>query len=206
MENNLSAESSLRLIAETIENSRKAIAKNSGKPLILWGTLVTLTSIVIWALWTKTGSPAWNFLWFAMSALGGIYTYLMTRNQEKVPASEITRIMGGIWRWFGIFAIGFFALLWVVALILSTKGTPAVVTVNLSLIIALMMGLCGAISGVVMKMKGVTAAAVLASIGAVLLILLVPDGSPVQILSFAILGVIALIVPGVIFQQKTAKQ
>lgn len=205
MENNLSAESSLRLIAETIEKSRKAIAKNSGKPLILWGGLVTLTSILIWILWSKTGSPAWNFLWFAMSAVGGVCTWSMTRNQEKIPESEITRIMGGIWRWFGYFAVGFFALLWVVALLLNAKGTPAVLTVNLSLIIALMMGLCGAISGVVMKMKSVTAAAVLATVGSALLILLVPDGSPVQILSFAILGIIALIIPGVIFQKQTAK-
>ena len=36
MENNFSAENSLRLIAETIERSRRTIAKNSGKPLILW--------------------------------------------------------------------------------------------------------------------------------------------------------------------------
>ena len=75
---NLSAENSLRLIAETIERSRKAIAKNSGKPLILWGALVTITSVVIWGLWTKTGTPMWNLLWFAMTAIGVIGTYYMT--------------------------------------------------------------------------------------------------------------------------------
>ena len=68
-----------------------------------------------------------------------------------------------------------------------------------------MMGLCGAISGTVMKMKPVTAAAVLGTIFSVLLILLVPDGSPVQILSFAILGILVLIIPGIIFQKKNTK-
>ena len=202
---NLSAENSLRIITETIERSRRAIAKNTGKPLILWGSLVTVTSIIVWALWTKTGTPMWNLLWFAMTAIGAFATLFMTRNQEKVPESETKRILGSIWKWFGIFTIGLYALLWVVALILYAKGTETVMSVNLSLIIALMMGLCGAISGAVMKMKSVTAAACVATALSVLLILLVPDGSPLQILSFAILGVIALIVPGIIFQKTTAK-
>ena len=37
-------------------SGRNAIAKNSGKPLILWGTLVSLTAIIVWALWSHTGS------------------------------------------------------------------------------------------------------------------------------------------------------
>ena len=202
---NLSPENSLRLIAETIERSRKAIAKNSGKPLILWGALVTITSVVIWGLWTKTGTPMWNLLWFAMTAIGIIGTYFMTRNQEKIPESDTKRILGSIWKWFGIFTTGLYALLWIAALILYARGAETVITINLTLIIALMMGLCGAISGSVMKMKAVTAAATVGTALSVMLVLLVPDGSPVQILCFAILGVIALIIPGVIFQKRAAK-
>ena len=202
---NLSPENSLRLIAETIERSRKAIAKNSGKPLILWGSLVTITAVIIWGLWTRTGTPMWNLLWFAMTAIGIIGTYFMTRNQEKIPESDTKRILGSIWKWFGIFTTGLYALLWIAALILYARGAETVITINLTLIIALMMGLCGAISGSVMKMKAVTAAATVGTALSVLLVLLVPDGSPVQILSFAILGVIVLIIPGIIFQKKSAK-
>lgn len=202
---NLSAENSLRIITETIERSRNAIAKNTGKPLILWGSLVTVTSVIIWALWSKTGTPMWNLLWFAMTAIGAFGTMLIMRNQERVPESETKRILGSIWKWFGIFSIGLYALLWVVALILYASGETAVLRVDLTLIISLMMGLCGAISGAVMKMKSVSAAACVATALAVLLVLLVPDGSPLQILSFAILGVIALIIPGIIFQKKTSK-
>ena len=202
---NLSAENSLRIITETIERSRNAIAKNTGKPLILWGSLVTVTSVIIWALWSKTGTPMWNLLWFAMTAIGAFGTMVIMRNQERVPESETKRILGSIWKWFGIFSIGLYALLWVVALILYASGETAVLHVDLTLIISLMMGLCGAISGAVMKMKSVSAAACVATALAVLLVLLVPDGSPLQILSFAILGVIALIIPGIIFQKKTSK-
>ncbi len=202
---NLTAENSLRLIAETIERSRNAIAKNSGKPIILWGALVTITSFIIWALWTKTGTPMWNLLWFAMTAIGGVCTHFIIRKQEKVPENEIKRIMGKIWQWFGIFSTGFYALIWIAALILHAKGASTILNVNLTLIITLMMGLCGAISGAVMKMKAITLSATLATAFSVLLILLVPDGSPVQILSFAILGVFALIIPGIIFQKKNTK-
>ena len=202
MENNFSAENSLRLITETIERSRRTMAKNSGKPMILWGSLVAATSIVIWALWTKTGTPMWNLLWFAMSALGGIFTHQLTRNREKVPATEIGRILGKVWMWFGIFATGFYVLLWVVALIRYAAHIDGVVTVEMTMLLTMMMGLCGAISGSVMNCKTVSACSVVATALSVIFVLLVPDGSPLQILTFLILGVFALIIPGVILQRK----
>lgn len=202
MENNFSAESSLRLITETIERSRRTMAKNSGKPMILWGSLVAVTSVVIWALWTKTGTPAWNLLWFAMSALGGFFTYQMNRNREKVPATEISRILGKVWMWFGIFTTGFYVLLWAVALIRYSAHMEGIVSVDLTLLITMMMGLCGAISGAVMSCRPVTVCSVLATALSVVFVLLVPNGAPVQILTFLILGVFALIIPGVILQRK----
>lgn len=202
MENNFSAESSLRLITETIERSRRTMAKNSGKPMILWGSLVAATSVVIWALWTKTGTPVWNLLWFAMSALGGFFTYRMNRNREKVPATEISRILGKVWMWFGFFATGFYVLLWAVALIRYSAHMEGIVTVDLTLLLTMMMGLCGAISGAVMNCKPVTVCSVLATALSVIFVLLVPNGAPTQILTFLILGVFALIIPGVILQRK----
>jgi hypothetical protein len=153
MENNLSAENSLRLIAETIERSRRTIAKNSGKPLILWGVLVTLFSFIIWGLWTKTGTPAWNFLWFAMSVIGFVCMQTLFRNRERVPDTEVSRMLGKIWMWFGIFTTGFFALVWVAWGVRSLTGVEGTLSVDLSLIILLMMGLGGTLSGAVLKTR-----------------------------------------------------
>ena len=202
MENNLSAENSLRLIAETIERSRRTIAKNSGKPLILWGVLVTLFSFIIWGLWTKTGSPAWNFLWFAMSVIGFVCMQTLFRNREKVPDTEVSRMLGKIWMWFGIFATGFFALVWVAWGVRSLTGVEGTLSVDLSLIILLMMGLGGTLSGAVLENKVVTASALIATTFAALFLMVMPTGSPLRILSFAILGVFALIVPGIILQKQ----
>ena len=202
MENNFSAENSLRLITETIERSRRTMAKNSGKPMILWGSLVAVTSVVIWLLWTKTGSPMWNFLWFAMSVIGAVCSRLIGRNQEQVPVSEISRILGKIWMWFGIFATGLFALVLLVAAIRAAADMGGVIQLDMTMLILMMMGLCGAISGSVLKLKPITAASVVATALSVVFLLMIPNGSPLQILTFLILGVFALIVPGVILQRK----
>ena len=199
---NLSPENSLRLIAETIEKSRNSIAKNAGKPLIFWGALVSITAFVIWALWTKTGNPMWNLLWLAMTVVGIIGNIFFSRKNEKMPDTEITRIIGRIWMWFGVFSTGFFALTWIVALIRHLMGTTDILHISLTLIIALMLGLCGAISGSVMRMKSLTASCVAATFLSLLLVMLAPETSPLQILCFVIIGIFALIVPGVLLQKK----
>lgn len=202
MENIFSAENSLRLIAETIERSRRAIAKNSGKPLILWGVLVTLFSFIIWVLWTKTGSPAWNFLWFAMSIIGFVCMLTLFRNKEKVPETEVSRTLGKIWMWFGIIATGFFALVWVAWGIRSVAGIEGTLSVDLTMIILLMMGMGGTLSGAILENKVITAFAVIATAFSALFLMIMPAGSPLRILTFTILGVFALIVPGIILQKQ----
>ena len=203
MENDFSAENSLRLIAETIDRSRRTIAKNSGKPLVLWGCLVALTSLVIWLLWSQTGNPAWNFLWFAMTAVGGVGTYyLSARNSEKIPESEVSRMLGLIWMWFGIFSTGIFILAWVAYFLMTGLKMEGTVHIDLTLIISLMLGMCGSLSGMVLKQKVISVSSLVATALTALVLLMIPDGSPSRILAFVVLGLFALIVPGLILQKK----
>lgn len=198
---NLSTEKSLQIIKETIERSRNTIARNSGKPLVLWGSLVSVTAVVIWALWSATGNPMWNLLWFAMSFIGIIITTFITRNREKVPESEISRMLGAIWMWFGIITTGFYAMLWILMPVFRYFGITF--TINLSLLISLMMGLCGVISGSVMNMRAVklsVLAALLVTVPATMLLT-----GPEQILSFVVLGLLGLVVPGIILMKKSAE-
>ena len=87
-------------------------------------------------------------------------------------------------------------------LIRYSAHMEGIVSVDLTLLITMMMGLCGAISGAVMNCKPVTVCSALATALSVVFVLLVPNGAPVQILTFLILGVFALIIPGVILQNK----
>ena len=111
-------------------------------------------------------------------------------------------MLGKIWMWFGIFATGFFALVWVAWGIRSLTGVEGTFSVDLTLIILLMMGLGGTLSGAVLANKVVTASALIATTFAALFLMVMPTGSPLRILSFAILGVFALIVPGIILQKQ----
>ncbi|MBO4499748.1 MAG: hypothetical protein J5732_05790 [Bacteroidaceae bacterium] len=200
---NLSTEKSLQIIKETIERSRNTIARNSGKPLVLWGSLVALTSLVIWVLWSSTGKPVWNLLWFAMSAIGLVITNIITKNREKVPESEVSRTLGVVWMWFGIITTGFYFMLWIVVLAARALEMDLNISVNLSLIISLMMGLCGIISGSVLNIKAVKVSvlvALLVSVPAALLL-----KGPEQILTFVVLGLLGLVVPGIILMKKSAE-
>lgn len=51
--------------------------------MIMWGYLVVLTTIAVWALLSLTHNPAWNWLWFAIPLVGGIATPIMSRKQER---------------------------------------------------------------------------------------------------------------------------
>ena len=68
--NELTAERSLEIIKKQIELSRMSTEKNAGLPMIMWGSLVCITALIVWYLWNTTGNAAWNFLWFIMAAVG----------------------------------------------------------------------------------------------------------------------------------------
>lgn len=205
MENNFSAENSLRLISETIERSRCTILKNAGKPLILWGILVSLTSVIIWLLWARTGSPIWNLLWFAMSLIGFVCIPFLNKGKEKAPDTEITNMLGKIWMWFGILSTGLYALIWAAFGLRSLIGMEGILRVDMTMIILMMMGLCGTLSGTLLKNRAITVSTIVATALSVLFILVTADTEPARILSFFILGVFALIVPGIILQKRGGK-
>ena len=144
---NLTTEQSLRIISETLDKSRRAIARNSGKPLMMWGSLLVVFSLIIWQLWAGTGNPAWNFLWFAMTAIGFLVQFFFLKNKERVPDSEVGRMLGKIWMWYGILATAFVASIWLCVPI-AKHFEISDISVNLTLVMVLLLGLAGAISGI----------------------------------------------------------
>ena len=137
-----------------------------------------------------------------MTAVGAVCMRTMMRKSEKVPDTEISRMLGHIWMWFGVFATGFFALVWAAWGLRQIAGIEGALQVDLTLIIVLLMGLCGTLSGAVLKSKPITVSSVVATALSVLFLMVMPEDSPVRILAFVILGVFALIVPGVILHKQ----
>ena len=135
----MTASESLALITETLNNSRRAILRNNSKGFILWGVLLTVFSLAIYLLWHYTGSPAWNFLWFAMPLIGYPLAIMLGKKDEAAPKSEISRLIGYIWTVFGVFSMSISAI------------AVFVVPMHITLLIVIMLGLAESVSGVVLK-------------------------------------------------------
>lgn len=181
----MTAQESLRLITETFNKSRKGILRNSAKYFMLWGALLTVTSLVIYLLWHLTGRPNWNFLWFAMPVIGYPIAALMGKYDLALPQNEVSKMLSGVWRVFGAFAI--------------TLSTVAIflVPMNVSLIIVIILGLAECMSGVLLKNWPVIICGFLLGAGGAVFAMIVR--SETQLLVFT-LGGILLLVTGLIMK------
>lgn len=137
--NEMTVNESLALITETMNNSRKAILRNSAKHFVLWGCILMVLSFTIWQLWSRSGNPAWNFLWFSMPLIGYPLAIMLGKKDEAAPQSEISRLIGYIWTVFGVFSMSISAI------------AVFVVPMHITLLIVIMLGLAESVSGVVLK-------------------------------------------------------
>ena len=177
--NNLTAQQSLQIISETFNNSRKGILRNSAKYFMLWGALLTVTSLVIYLLWHLTGKPQWNFLWFAMPAIGYPAAALLGRSDVAVPQSEVSKMLSSVWGVFGAFAVTLSSI------------AIALVPMNVSLIIVILFGLAECLSGAILKNWPVTICGFLLGVGGAVVAMLVK--SEAQLLIFTLAGILLLV-------------
>ena len=181
----MTASESLMLITETFNKSRKGIIRNSAKYFMLWGALLTVTSLIIYLLWHFTGKPQWNFLWFAMPAIGYPVASLMGKYNVALPQNEVSKMLSGVWRVFGVFAITLSAV------------AVSLVPMNVTLIIVIIMGLAECLSGVLLKNWPFIICGFLLGIGGAVFAMLVK--SDAQLLIFT-LGGFLLLATGIIMK------
>ena len=183
----MTAQESLALISETMNNCRRAILRNNSKGFFLWGILLTVFSLVIYFLWHTTGSPNWNLLWFAMPLIGYPLAVLAYKKKDAVPQNEVGRMLGQIWAVFGVFSISISAL--------AVFAVP----MNITLMIVVLLGIAECISGVVLRnWPIIVCGAILGIGGAVAAVLL---KSEAQLLLFTLGGVL-LAVTGLIVKSQ----
>jgi len=180
---------SLALITETMNNSRKAILRNSAKHFVLWGCVLMVLSFTIWQLWSSTGNPAWNYLWFAMPLIGYPLALVLSKKDETAPQSEISRLIGYVWTAFGAFAISLSAI--------AVFAVP----MHITLLIVVILGLAECISGVLLKNWPIIICGFILGVGGAVAAMLWK--SEAQLLLFT-LGGLLLVVTGLIvkFQYK----
>lgn len=99
----LTEKESIELITAMISRTKERYI-GDGNILLMWGYLVVITAIVVWVLVVATHQNAWNWLWFAIPAIGFPITLKMARkNRERYGAVTYSdKLTAQIWRFFGI--------------------------------------------------------------------------------------------------------
>lgn len=99
----LTEKESIEVITSMIART-KARYLGSGKILLMWGYLVTIISILVWALLLNTQQNVWNWLWFAIPLIGCPATMIMSR-KEQLESGAVTcfdKITSRMWIIFGL--------------------------------------------------------------------------------------------------------
>ncbi len=211
IEKNLTPEESLAIIAKSLEQSRKDMLKNGGAPMILWGVLVLVFSLLIFYLWKSTGSAMWNMLWFAMTVIGYLLAWKLGKKTETGVRSFVSEAIGKVWVAFGILAIAT-PTLTIACLNLVDRFIPDIIFsiydmqygIPVTLIIIVLLGLATAITGLILKNGWITAAGIICgTVGTAFGIAL---HGPYETLLLTGISVIGLIIPGLILNAKTKNE
>ena len=199
----MTAQESLAIIAETVNNSRKDIVQRSGKYMLVWGIALTIVSLLVFILWKTTGKEAWNYLWFAMPVIGLVPSILMKKKEAtRLPDNTVSRMLGGIWRAFGVFSVS----IAVFAILYAHFGTSffasLAVGISLSPMILLLFGMAETVSGIAVKNRAIQVAGYVTGVGGIILYYILgnmsEDGMETTLL-FTLAGIV-LALTGVILQ------
>ncbi len=199
-EKNLTPEESLEIISRNIEKSRQDMEKAAGSPMLLWGCLLLVFSLAIYFLWNITLNPSWNYLWFAMTAIGFAVANFLPINRMPKVEGFISVVLGKVWLAAGILMVAT-PTITVIAFRIIKEIVPSTIFAApiffpTTLIIAGMLGLAITITGFIIKNGWISAAGILCgTLGAAFAI---SFNGPEQILIFTGIAIIGLIIPGFI--------
>lgn len=186
----MTAQQSLSLITETLNNNRKEIVRNSGKYFVMWGVLLTVFSLLVYILWKTTGKAAWNNLWFALPAIGyPLSRWMKNKNDSSRAENFISRINGGIWGTFGLFACSVALYTVLYGQFGSSTLTAIVLEATLTAQIVLLFGMAETISGIALKNWTIKIAGWITGIGG-LAIYYNSEANAEQMLIFTFAGIV----------------
>jgi len=183
----MTAQESLRIITETMNNNRRDILRNSAKYFLLWGALLVAMSLTIYLLWHSTGNPVWNLLWFAMPVIGYLLAGILHKRDAAIPDNLVGKPTGQIWALFGALSVVISAI----AIFL--------VPMPITLLIVVLMGCAESVSGILLKNWPIIIAGFILAVGGAVAAVLLKGAE--QLFLFT-LGGILLVVTGLVVKSQ----
>ena len=188
----MTTEKSLQIIGDAIAKSRRDFEKNAGKPMILWGLIVMVFSILTWGVFRLTGDPVWFSLWFGVPLVGYPLTVLIVKkDKNKTTKNFVNQTLGQVWGIYGIFAT---ALAVAFSFIDPTY---------IAFAIALLMGFATAVSGLILKNIWFMVGGLVTGIGCPIILTLVHSAD--LNLMFAAIALVDLLIPGLFINRRNTK-
>ena len=195
----MTAQESLSLITETLNKSRNDITRQSGKFFLLWGTLLTIFSLLVYLLWKTTNEDDWNLLWFGLPVIGIVLErFLRKRDTTERVKNDVSRIVGGIWAAFGIFACSLSAFTIIYTNMGSGLFGPIAAAISMTAGIIILFGMAEYITGVALKNWVIKVAGFITGIGG-LAIHYISGSSIEQMFIFTFAGLV-LVATGLIIK------
>ena len=182
----LSEKESLELITQMIQESRERIARHAAYPLLIWGYMTLLLSLVMWYVIERYAYWTIQFIWFLLPVICYPATLYFSRKDRSEGGTRnyMERITGQLWTVFGVVAL----LLSLFSYYPTLQGK-----INIYFYIPLLMGMGCTLTGLVNKHKASTwcgAIGTLLSFGILLI------GSHHGLLLFGAIFAEMMIIPG----------
>lgn len=187
--NEMTPEKSLQVISDAIAKSRRDFEKNAGAPMILWGVVVLVFSVVVWIMLRTTGNLMWNCLWFGIPVVGWPLSHFCLKDKcVKGAKNFVNDTVAQIWISYGIFAV-------VIALALVFIAPEHISGITMALL-----GYGTALTGMVLKNTFITAGGFFTGICGVVALLLLKTVDATAF--FAVASIVSLIFPGIMMNRK----
>ena len=185
----MTPERSLQIISDAIAKSRRDFEQNGGRPMILWGIVVFVFSVLTWGVVKLTGDASWYMLWFGVPVVGIALTSLLIGKDRPKPAKNFTtQIFVHVWTIYGIFATAL-----AIAFSILAPEYIAFATV-------ILMGFSTAMMGLILNSNWIVAGGLVTGIACPILLFLVKSED--LNLLFALIALVDLIIPGVMMNRK----
>ena len=188
----MNEQESLELISQMIRDSRKSVEYKAGLPVLIWGYITVVVSLLVYAGFTFIGSPAVNWLWFLIPLVGSLSMWQLGLKQVKTKKSYFEKVIEQVWMVLGFVSFG----LGVACMFLPNAF-------SILFLISLIIGMGITLTGCIADYKpyiGFGIAGILLSF-----LCLVVKGEE-QILVFAAIFVVMMIIPGHLLNRDVRKE
>jgi len=136
------AAENLALIGRMLDQTRRRIVRNAGRPYLIWGYATVLTTLAVGTAVALTSDTRWNWLWVLFFVVASLLTHLFRLKPAEGEAHTfVDSVIGRIWLVTGATAI-----------LLTLLKLSGILAIPMAFVILLMMGMASTMTGLIVRL------------------------------------------------------